>query len=254
MGAWLTAFSGPPEYGVSGTYEKTITIPNNSPTQTVYAFLEGQDSRQAVSPYEGTGAFDPFDPSNQEYRAYLGYTDGTNDYAGLPPLSAITITVPLAFWDSGRIIFSTDGADQFTTYGGNNAGSPAGAPFYYLDTNTQATFYGSIDSNSLDRLNFTPIYNSFDPLNGYMPTTSNWQSPVASGVLQNGQTYVVTGPGLPAGGYQVTIDSSHPNYITLPGTATPQTAPVQQYVFTCLPTQSISPTARFIQGRKPGRD
>src|SRR5262249_49733326 len=37
--------------GVTGQYEKTITITNNS-SQTVYAFLEGQISRQAVSPYE----------------------------------------------------------------------------------------------------------------------------------------------------------------------------------------------------------
>jgi hypothetical protein len=127
--------------GVSGTYQKTITITNNSPTQTIYAFLEGVLTRQAVASYQGTAAFDPFDPSNQEYRAYIGYTDGTNNYAGLPPLSAITITVPLAFWDSGRIIFSTDGADQFSTYGGAAGGSVPGAPFYYHDMNMKATFY-----------------------------------------------------------------------------------------------------------------
>jgi len=49
--------------GVTGSYEKTITITNNSPTQTIYAFLEGEVSRQAIAPYQGTGAFDPYDPS-----------------------------------------------------------------------------------------------------------------------------------------------------------------------------------------------
>ena len=87
---------------LTAAYEKTITITNNNPTEYLYAFLEGENSRQAVSPYEGTAAFDPYDPSNQEFRGYIGYTDGTTDYAGLPPLSTITITVPLAFWDGGR--------------------------------------------------------------------------------------------------------------------------------------------------------
>jgi hypothetical protein len=236
--------------GVSGTYEKTITITNNSPTQTIYPFLEGQNSHQAVSPYQGTAQYDPFDPVNQEYRGYIGYTDGTNNVAGLPPLTSFTIPVPLVFWDSGRILFSTDGADQFTTHNGVDGGSPPGAPFYYHDTNTQAIFYCSIDSSHLDQLAFTPVYNSFDPQNGGMPTTTNWQSPVASGLLKDGQSFVVTGPGLPASGYQVTVDSSHPGYIALPGMATAaQTA--QQYVFTCLSQQSISPTDRYIQNDLP---
>lgn len=233
--------------GVTGTYQKTITITNNSPTQWIYAFLEAQDSRQAVSPYEGTGAFDPYDPSNHEYRGYIGYTDGTNDYAGLPPETSITITVPLVFWDSGRVMFSTDGADQFVTYGGPDGGSPPGAPFNYLATNTQAMYFGTIDSGNLSQLNFTPIHNGFDPSDGGKPTTKNWESPVKSGILKDGQTYIVTGPGLPSGGSQVTIDSSHPTYVTLPTAATGAQS-AQEYTFTALPGQSISPTARYVQG------
>jgi hypothetical protein len=232
--------------GVSGNYVKTITITNNSPTQTIYAFLEGEDSRQAVHPYEGTGGFDPYDPSNQEYRGYIGYSSGGKNYAGLPPNSSIQITVPLAFWDSGRINFSTDGTDQFQTYGGDQSGAPTGAPFYYLNTNTQAIFYGYIDSGNLNRLNFTRIYNSFDPQNGYQPTTKNWMSPVATGLLKNGQTFIVTGPGLPGGGEKITIDSSHADYINLPTAAT-GSQQTNQYVFTCLPGQTITPTTRFIQ-------
>jgi hypothetical protein len=63
--------------------------------------------------------FDPYDPADHEYWGYVGYLDGQKQRAGLPPLSSITITVPLAFWDSGRINFSTDGEDQFKTYGGD---------------------------------------------------------------------------------------------------------------------------------------
>jgi hypothetical protein len=232
------------DYLTGTSYEKTITITNNSPTQYLYAFLEGVNSRQAVAPYQGTAAFDPYDPSNQEYRGYIGYTDGTNNYAGLPPLSTITVTVPLAFWDSGRIIFSTDGADQFSTYGGAISGTPTGAPFNFLSADTQATFFGDIDSSNPSQLNFTPIYNSFDATNGGVPTTSKWKSPVAEGLFQNGQTYNVTGPGLAAGGEQVTINSADPDYVTLPSSATPQAA--QQYTFT-LTSGSIAPTARYIQ-------
>jgi hypothetical protein len=54
--------------GVTGAFQKTITITNNSPDQTIYAFLEGELTRQADSPYDGTAAFDPFDPADQEYR------------------------------------------------------------------------------------------------------------------------------------------------------------------------------------------
>jgi hypothetical protein len=235
--------------GVTGQYQKTITITNNSPTQTIYPFLEGQDTRWDLAKYAGTGAFDPFDPSTQEYRGYLGYAQSGTNYAGLPPNSSITITVPLVFWDSGRLIFSTDGTDQFQTYGAANPLATKGAPFYYFDTNTQAAFFGSIDQSNLKRLNFTPIYNSFSSTSPYTPTTNLWKSPVASGLFQNGQTFNVTGPGLPPAGEVIKIDNStnHQNYIDLPTAAT-GAQQAKQYIFTCISPATISPTARYIQG------
>src|SRR5262249_35356274 len=95
------------------------------------------------------------------------------------------------------------------------------------------------------QLNFTPVYNSFDG-NG-MPTTSDWKSPVASGVFKNGQQFLVTGPGLPAAGVDVTIDSGHPTYVTLPVAATPTPQKAQQYTFTARNGESISPTDRYLQ-------
>ena len=225
-------------------YQKTITLTNNSPTQTLYAFLEGEATSQAIAPYQGTSEYDPFDASNQEYRGYVGYTDGTNDYAGLPPLSTITITVPIAFWDSGRIIFSTDGADQFSTYGGSNGGSVPGAPFNYESVNTSATFFCNLDSTNSDQLDFTSIYNGFD--SSGMPTTASWKSPVTSGLFTNGETFKVTGGNLPSAGVQVTIDSSHPNDVTLPqGVTTSQTP--EAYTFQLTSGESISPTVRYVQ-------
>ena len=89
--------------------------------------------------------FDPFDPLNQEYRGYIGYTQEVNGqtvtYAGLLPGNTITIDVPLVFWDAGRIIITTDGADLFGT--GTN-----GNPFLYRDQSTQVTYYGSVSDNT----------------------------------------------------------------------------------------------------------
>ena len=65
--------------GATGQYAKTITITNNNPTQYLYAFLEGEINRLAIAPYQGTGAFDPYDDPEQEYRGYIGYTDGTTE-------------------------------------------------------------------------------------------------------------------------------------------------------------------------------
>ena len=165
--------------GATGQYAKTITITNNDPTQYLYAFLEGEDSRQAVSPYQGTGAFDPYDDPDQEYRGYIGYTDGTTDYAGLPPLSTITITVPLAFWDSGRIIFSTDGADQFSTAGGDNGATTRGCPVLLPECEHPGDLLRQYrQQQSATSWMFTPVYNGFDAANGGMPTDSGWKSPM----------------------------------------------------------------------------
>jgi hypothetical protein len=229
--------------GVTGQYQKSITITNNS-NQVIYGFLEGQNSRLAIAPYTGTGAFDPYDPANHEYRAYVGYSDGATSYAGLKPHTSITMTVPLVFWDSGRFIFSTDGAAQFNDAPGAAA---VGAPFYYHSANTQATYFASVDANS-NRLNFTPIYTSFDSSSDHKPTTAHWQSPVTQGLLKTGMT--VTGPGLAPGGYKITVDSSHPGYVTLAGNAT-ASASVDQYTFTSESGKSISPTARYISTGLP---
>ena len=232
--------------GIAGQYQKTITITNNSTTEWIYPFIEGEISNTAQGPYQGTAEFDPYDPQNQEYRGYVGYDSVVNGvlhhYAGLPPSSSITIFVPLAFWDSGRFAVSTDGADQFSTYGGPNSGNPPGAPFNFLLENTLAIYFGNIQAGTPNRLNFTPVNNSFD--SSGKPTAANWQSPITSGVFKNGEQLLVTGPGLPAGGETVTVNSATPNSITLP-TAGTAAGPAAQYIFK--DTSGILPTAHFIQ-------
>jgi hypothetical protein len=248
--------------GVTSQYAKTITITNNSDV-TIYPFLEAENSRQAVAPYGGTAGFDPYDPVNQEYRGYIGYHEGDTNYAGLKPHSAITVTVPLVFWDSGRLIISTDGADQFATYGGPESGTPPGEPFNFFNTDAFARYSGSIETVGGQKvLKFTPVYNSFDSTPEHKPTTANWKSPVASGELPalspgttDKQMYNVTGPGLPAGGERVTLDSDQPAYVILPqgGTASGR----DEYVFKAVTSDSahkdmpIFTTARYVQTGVP---
>jgi hypothetical protein len=240
--------------GVTGTDQKTITITNNS-SQTIYPFIRGQNSNQAVSPYQGTGEYDPYDPSTQDYRGYIGYTtDGTNYYAGLPAHSTITITnIPMVFWDSGRIFFTTDGTDLLSTYGGPNGGSPAGAPFYFFQTNTQSQYYLHTQGNDLTKLYFTPEYSGFDA-NG-MPTTTNWVSPVTSGSQRPGGLpglapgkYNIIGPGVPANDY-VTVDANNAAYVTLnPSQSLASTQTTQLYTLNAspYPGTQVSPTDHYV--------
>jgi hypothetical protein len=237
--------------GVTGTYTKTITITNNDPTKYLYAFLEGSNTRQAVGQYAGMAAFDPYDPSKQEYRGYVGFSQGGTDYAGLPPLTSITITVPLAFWDSGRILFSTDGADQFQTYGTTASGAPAGAPFYFQYANTQFTFFGTIDPSDPTHLKFTPVYNNFDANGNPLPDNS---TPVSTGLFFNGETLsVVVGTTT----YTATVNSSDPSELTLSGPVNGGITTPTAFTFTLVPSPPGSPqvlaptTARYIQGGFP---
>ena len=192
--------TGPNE--IDPQYEKTLLITNNS-DQTIYPFLEAKNDRTpapndpTTQTYLGTGAFDNYDPANQEYRAYIGYVDHTDPnnpvtLAGLPAHSSITVIVPIAFWDGGRVNFATDGTDLFQTAA---TGASDGAPFFYHDDNTQANYFAYVDPAHLDRLYFQPIYNSFDAAAPHMPSAANWTLP---SVLKDGMT--VTGVGLPAAG------------------------------------------------------
>jgi hypothetical protein len=227
-------------------YVKQITITNNS-TETIYPFLEDANNRTAIpgdptpAPnYTGTGMFDPFDPINQEYRGYIGYTQQVNGttvtYMGLQPGHAITINVPLAFWDAGRIIITTDGADLLGT-GGN------GNPFLYRSQDSQVTYYGSVSGNTLT---FTPVFSSFafsTTNNDYEPSSAIWHPPsdLATGMTLNG-------PGIPAN-TTITVGSD-PYSVTLnPPAGTSITTPtgVQQFTFT-----SATPIAQTLRYTQPG--
>lgn len=91
--------------------DEQITITNNT-LQTVYPILRDANSNVDLKPKDlankGKGLYDPIDNPNEEYRGYIGYHDGSTYYLGLPKGATITFTVPLVFWDAGRLDIATD--------------------------------------------------------------------------------------------------------------------------------------------------
>jgi hypothetical protein len=232
-------------------YTKYITITNHW-DQTIYPFLEGKNDKIANTAatthpqYSATGNYNPYDPVNHEYRGYIGYTETvggvTTKYAGLQPHSQITVPVPIAFWDSGRINISTDDVNQFTTgLSGKYSGNAPGAPFFYHDFNTQAVYRCYIDAAHLDRLYFQKEFNSFAAAPPHAPTDANWAMPTD---LRNG--FTVTGPGnvLPSSNpFTITLVPGQ-NYVQLSGNASGPQA-VEYFTFQSPAGSTISPTDRY---------
>ncbi len=173
----------------SSAQMKTLTITNNDPHLTVYPFLEGEVSRTDTNPtYAATPEFDAYDPLNQEYRGYIGYKTNDGQFLGLLPGQTITVNVPLAFWDSGRLNIATDGADLLGT-------GPDGAnPYFFNFNNTLEINVGSTTPGS-NILSFTPIYTTVGSTPGTPPSTP--PAPVTPSTLEPGMT--VTGTNVPAG-------------------------------------------------------
>src|SRR5262249_24549684 len=91
---------------------RTITITNTT-DQSNYPILRGanvgkdpHNTNHTVNPADW---YDPQDYHNQEYRAYIGYQNGSGQFLGLPAHSSIEIRVPLVFWDSENTYIVTDG-------------------------------------------------------------------------------------------------------------------------------------------------
>jgi hypothetical protein len=92
---------------------KTLRITNNT-TQTIYPIIRDPNSIGIVkdSPID---LYDPYDPTNQEYRGYIGYQEGGKYYFGLKQGESILVSIPLVFWNAARIGIGTDGQYLTTT-------------------------------------------------------------------------------------------------------------------------------------------
>lgn len=87
---------------------KTLTLQNNLPVTVFPVLRDGNGAATTNTP--PIGLYDPYDPINVEYRGYVGYqgADG-RFYFGLKPGQAVTLRIPLVFWDGARIGVVTDG-------------------------------------------------------------------------------------------------------------------------------------------------
>ncbi|MBV8485224.1 MAG: hypothetical protein JO077_20455 [Verrucomicrobia bacterium] len=88
---------------------KTLRISNNT-TQTVYPVM--RDPNDAViAKGSSIGLYDPYDAVLNEFRGYIGYQGADGKfYFGLKAGQSILVSVPLVFWNGGRIGIGTDGA------------------------------------------------------------------------------------------------------------------------------------------------
>lgn len=129
-----------PEIGVvSEVSPKTITFTNTT-NRTIYPILEAANNNVTTITVDGqpkvVGLYDPYDATNLEYRAYIGYKEGDTYNLGLRKGESVTIQVPLVFWDAGRILFASDGSDLVPLVDrvappSNQPNSPN--PFHYHD-------------------------------------------------------------------------------------------------------------------------
>lgn len=85
-----------------------VTIRNYS-DDTVYPIIKAENATQDMAEPGLKALFDIFDNYNEDYRGYIGYQDGGTNYIGLRPHTEVTVSMPLVFWDSGRIIIATAG-------------------------------------------------------------------------------------------------------------------------------------------------
>lgn len=180
---------------------KTITITNTT-DRTVFPILESANNNVVQSNdngHKGLGLYDPYDAPNLEYRAYVGYRGNDGKYyLGLRPGETVTIPVPLVFWDAGRILIASDGANLIPAV--DNVAPPIGQPnspnpFHYHDFQNFMITQGVLDALvSQDKVPQT-VADGLKPLLGQTYTViGDFQAAVAQAI-----------GGAAAGQYQVPI-------------------------------------------------
>ena len=87
---------------------KTLRITNNA-VVTVYPFMRSPNTG-TITIDPKVAVYDPYDPANKEYRGYIGYKDEQSGqyYFGLKSGQSILVSLPLVFWNGGRIHVGTD--------------------------------------------------------------------------------------------------------------------------------------------------
>jgi hypothetical protein len=92
---------------------KTLRITHNT-AQTVYPIMRDPNSI-TISKTSPVGLYDPYDPTDQEYRGYIGLRGGWQILLWAEKGRKHSCDVPLVFWNGARIGIGTDGQYLTTT-------------------------------------------------------------------------------------------------------------------------------------------
>lgn len=118
---------------------KTITFTNNADFTVFPILVNTNATKDDLDPSQSL--YDPLDPIYNEYRGYIGHKNSNGSYVGLLPGTAITVAVPLVFWDGARVFIAYDSTYLDMT---NNAPQVAKLstipnPFQYYGKNSDGS-------------------------------------------------------------------------------------------------------------------
>jgi hypothetical protein len=116
---------------------KTLTLTNNS-ADTIYPILIDANTGKYQTLY-----YDPMDYHEQNFRAFIGYQQGGQNYLGLPSGATITFQVPIVFWDGANLYFATDSSNLLPDHVGSVGVTFGGSGYTTAPTVTIAPPGGS---------------------------------------------------------------------------------------------------------------
>jgi hypothetical protein len=178
----------------SGTNAKTFIITNNT-NKIIFPVVEGNNSNSRYDPNEWNADDPTRTPGagiNQEYRVYAGYqvTSGgtTKNYLGVLPGATISITIPMAAWDSGRLEIVADTPETQKRFLAPKA--PDNEPYFYDSKALQSV----VSANATGETGMMLLYHATTPL--------NIKDDAPSQLLE----YTIRDPSVPSGTFQDEID------------------------------------------------
>ncbi|HVX60651.1 MAG TPA: hypothetical protein VHC19_08615, partial [Pirellulales bacterium] len=124
-----------------GSVTATITPIGGAPSPTTAAVVSAHVSD--ITQNGTVSLYDPKDPLTNTYRGYIGETVNGQYQLGLQPGHQVTVQVPIAFWDGGRIYMVDNGPVPLTSQYD---------PGFPLQANAEWSFNPSLNPDNLAKL------------------------------------------------------------------------------------------------------
>ena len=126
-----------------GSVTATITPIGGAATPTTPAVISAHVSNLEIAQNGTVSLYDPKDPLTNTYRGYIGEKVNGQYQLGLQPGHQVTVQVPIAFWDGGRIYMVDNGPVPLTSQ--HDPGFP-------LQANAEWSYNPSPDPDKLAKL------------------------------------------------------------------------------------------------------